>query len=148
MFCYLTRFPYLENPSGISLYEKSVENYTTYLFRKPFFQTLPPFTMAKKIKKTAQPAIVPTSKEFPQIKASSSGCAKVWNGSIARLRIYDQPGSTGQRVFAYVAPGRNSNYIGNTDDPTMIKALFLARDNGNSLQGYTNAQCRIEWIDY
>ena len=100
--------------------------------------------MAKKTKIEA----APTAKEFPIIKARSTGCEKVWNGVIARLRVYDQPGSTGKKVFAYVAPGNNKNYIGYTDDPTMIKALFLARNNENTIQGYTNSSCRIEWLDY
>ena len=80
--------------------------------------------------------------------ASRGGCEKVWSGSIARLRIYDQPGSTGKVVFAYVAPGGAANYVGFSDDPNMIHALFLARDNGRSITGFTNASCKIEWIDY
>ena len=87
-------------------------------------------------------------REVPVLKASGSGCEKVWSGTIARLRIYDQPGSTGNKVFVYVSPGANANYVGYSEDPNMIKALFLARDNGNGVQGYTNAQCRIEWMDY
>jgi len=90
----------------------------------------------------------PSAKELPESKAASSSCEKVWNGVIARLRIYDQPGSTGKKVFAYLSPGANKDYIGYSDDPNMIHALFLARDNGNSLTGYTNSMCRIEWIDY
>ena len=79
---------------------------------------------------------------------SASSCEKVWKGSVARLRVYDQPATTGKKVFAYLSPGSNSNYVGYSDDPNMIKALFLARDNGNGIQGYTNSKCRIEWIDY
>lgn len=90
----------------------------------------------------------PTKRELPEISASARGCEKVWKGTIARLRIYDQPASTGKKVFAYLSPGNNTNYVGCSDDPNMIKALFLARDNGNSIQGYTNSKCRIEWIDY
>lgn len=30
----------------------------------------------------------------------------------------------------------------------MIKALFLARDNGNAVTGFTNSACKIEWMDY
>jgi hypothetical protein len=91
---------------------------------------------------------VPSKKELPEIDASAAGCEKVWKGTIARLRIYDQPASTGKKVFAYLSPGNNSDYVGCSDDPNMIKALFLARDNGNSIQGYTNSKCRIEWLDY
>ena len=90
----------------------------------------------------------PTTKELPLLKATAGGCAKVWQGNIARLRIYDQPGSTGKKVFAYISPGSNAKYVGYTDDPNMIKALFLARDNGHGIQGYRNSSCRIEWIDY
>lgn len=100
-----------------------------------------------KAKKIADARLVP-SREIPALKSTRSGCEQVWTGSIARLRIYDQPATTGKKVFAYVAPGANANYVGHTDDPNMIQALFLARDNGNAVQGYTNAQCRIEWIDY
>ena len=91
---------------------------------------------------------LPLAKEFPLLKSKSSGCEKVWTGTIARLRIYDQPASTGNKVFVYLAPGSNSNYVGYTADANVIKALFLARDNGNTVTGYTNNQCRIEWLDY
>jgi hypothetical protein len=90
----------------------------------------------------------PLAREFPLLKGSSAGCEKVWTGTIARLRIYDQPGSTGNKVFVYLAPGANSNYVGYSADANMIHALFLARDNGNTVTGYTNNQCRIEWLDY
>ena len=98
--------------------------------------------------KIAPNSITPTPDELPAITASSSGCEKVWNGAIARLRVYDQPGTTGKKVFAYVSPGTNDDYVGYSDDPNVIQALFLARDNGNSIQGYTNPQCRVEWLDY
>ena len=105
--------------------------------------------MAKKAPKTPiDKSVQPTENELPGVLASSSGCEKVWNGSIGRLRVYDQPGSTGKKVFAYVAPGHNANYVGWSDDPNVIHALFLARDNGQSITGYTNASCRIEWLDY
>jgi hypothetical protein len=90
----------------------------------------------------------PLEAELPGTTALSATCEKVWTGSIARLRVYDQPASTGKKVFAYVAPGANANYVGNSDDPNIIKALFLARDNNRVIQGYTNASCRIEWLDY
>ena len=90
----------------------------------------------------------PLEAEIPGAFAFSAGCEKVWGGSIARLRVYDQPASTGKKVFAYVSPGTNADYVGYSDDPNVIKALFLARDNGRALQGYTNASCRIEWLDY
>ena len=99
-------------------------------------------------KNNVKEAIVPSVKEFPELKVTSSGCEKVWSGVIARLRIYDQPGSTGKKVFAYISPGHNKDYVGYSDDPNMIHSLFLARDNGNTIQGYTNSKCRIEWIDY
>ena len=105
--------------------------------------------MAKKAPKTPiDKSLQPSEIELPGVLAVSSGCEKVWNGSIGRLRVYDQPGSTGKKVFAYVAPGHNANYVGWSDDPNVIHALFLARDNGQSLTGYTNANCRIEWLDY
>lgn len=57
-------------------------------------------------------------------------------------------GSTGKKVFAYLAPGGNVNYVGYSDDRNVIHALFLARDNGRAVMGYTNSSCRIEWLDY
>ncbi len=98
--------------------------------------------------KTKPVSQLPSEKELPAIKSISSGKAKVWNGKIGRLRIYDQPESTGKKVFAYKAPGENGNYVGYSDDPDIIQALFSARDNGKAISGYTNNQCRIEWIDY
>jgi hypothetical protein len=100
------------------------------------------------VKKARAVNKLPSKRELPEINVSTSSCEKVWKGSIARLRIYDQPATTGKKVFAYLSPGNNSNYIGYSDDANMIKALFLARDNGNGIQGYTNSKCRIEWIDY
>lgn len=102
----------------------------------------------KKSRATQAILTAPTKRELPEINASTSSCEKVWKGSIARLRIYDQPAATGKKVFVYISPGNNSNYVGYSDDPNMIKALFLARDNGNGIQGYTNSKCKIEWIDY
>jgi hypothetical protein len=90
----------------------------------------------------------PSERELPGVQARSTGCEKVWSGSIGRLRVYDQPASTGKKVFAYIAPGANSNYVGYSDDQNVIKALFLARDNGRVITGYTNASCKIEWLDY
>jgi hypothetical protein len=100
------------------------------------------------VKKARAVPVIPSAKELPGINVSATGCEKVWKGSVARLRIYDQPATTGKKVFAYLSPGNNSNYVGYSDDPNMIKALFLARDNGNEIQGYTNSKCRIELIDY
>jgi len=104
-------------------------------------------TMAKAVPSVRSARAAPVG-QLPILKASGTGCEKVWSGTIARLRIYDQPGSTGKKVFAYVSPGANTNYVGYSEDPNMIEALFRARDNGNAVQGYTNAQCRIEWMDY
>ena len=101
--------------------------------------------MAKKAKIDS---VLPSVKELPELKLFASGCERVWSGVIARLRIYDQPGTTGKKVFAYVFPGENKHYIGYTDDPNMIHAGFLARNNENAIQGYTNSKCRIEWLDY
>ena len=100
----------------------------------------------KKIKITE--SNLPSLHELPEMGSSSATCEKVWNGVIARLRIYDQPGSTGKKVFAFVSPGSNYDYVGYTDDANMIQALFLARTNKNPLMGYTNSKCRIEWIDF
>lgn len=54
----------------------------------------------------------PSEKEFPAIKSINAGSAKVWSGKIGRLRIYDQPASTGKKVFAYKSSGTNSDYVG------------------------------------
>jgi hypothetical protein len=67
----------------------------------------------------------------------------VWSGQIGRLRFY----ASQQWVQAFLAPGNNNNLIGTTDDPTMIKALFLARDNGRVILGYT-ANNVIQFVDY
>jgi hypothetical protein len=68
----------------------------------------------------------------------------VWSGAIARLRIYHSTG----RVFAYKAPGTNADAVGFTDDPNLIHALFLARDNGRAIFGFTNDDESIGFIDY
>ena len=68
----------------------------------------------------------------------------VWNGRIARLRVYVST----RRVFAYLAPGNNDNYVGSTDDPNTIHALFLARDNGRVVWGYTDDNWNIGVLDY
>lgn len=91
---------------------------------------------------------LPMAKELPALKSLNAGKEKVWRGKIARLRIYDQPGSTGRKVFAYKALGSNSSYVGYSDDPNMIHALFAARDNDTAVTGYSNQQCKIEWMDY
>ena len=101
--------------------------------------------MARKKKEMAK---APTTEELPVLKATAASCEKVWRGIVARLRIYDQPASTGKKVFVYTSPGSNSNYVGYSDDPNVIQALFLARDNENTIQGYTNSSCKIEWVDY
>jgi hypothetical protein len=103
--------------------------------------------MAKK-KRISKAQIQPSENQLPGATATRAGCTQVWTGTIARLRIYDQPGSTGKKVFAYKAPGGNVNYVGYSDDPNVIHALFLARDSGQSITGYTNSTCRIEWLDY
>jgi hypothetical protein len=66
----------------------------------------------------------------------------VWSGEIARLRFY----ASQQWVQAFLAPGNNNNLIGTTSDPTLIKALFLARDNGRVILGAT-ANNVIQFID-
>ena len=86
--------------------------------------------------------------ESLSVSIAASTCGQVWSGTLARLRIYNQPSSTGKRVFAYRTPGFNTDYIGNSDDPNMVNALFLARDNGRVVTGYTNTSCTIEWMDY
>ena len=67
----------------------------------------------------------------------------VWSGRIARLRYY----MSQQIVHAFLAPGTNDNWIGTTTDSTLIKALFLARDNGRAIFGYT-ANDTIVFVDY
>ena len=85
----------------------------------------------------------------PANPQAPSGNCGVWNGKIARLRVYDQPGSTGKKVFAYKAPGTNSDYVGNSDDSSVVHALFLARDNNREIRGTSNnTSCRIELVDY
>ncbi len=68
----------------------------------------------------------------------------VWTGSIARLRIYVST----RTVFAYKAPGGNADAVGITDDPNTVHALFLARDHGRSITGYTDNSGKIGWLDY
>src|SRR6266536_527421 len=60
------------------------------------------------------------------------------------LRVYLSTGT----VFAYKAPGDNADAVGITDDPNVIRALFLARDNGRSITGYTDDIGKIGWLDY
>ena len=67
----------------------------------------------------------------------------VWSGQIARLRFY----ASQQWIQAFLAPGNNDNLIGTTTNPILIKALFLARDNGRVISGYT-ANNEIQFIDY
>ena len=67
----------------------------------------------------------------------------VWSGQIARLRFYD----SSQWVQAFLAPGNNDSLVGTTNNPTLMKMLFLARDNGRVIEGYT-ASGVIGFIDY
>jgi hypothetical protein len=67
----------------------------------------------------------------------------VWSGQIARLRFY----ASQQWIQAFLAPGNDDSLIGTTSNPTLIKALFLARDNGRVISGYT-ANNEIQFIDY
>ncbi|HXI61364.1 MAG TPA: hypothetical protein VNF70_01590 [Pyrinomonadaceae bacterium] len=80
-------------------------------------------------------------------KSNQESLTGVWSGSIARLRVYDTQTSTGN-VMAYKAPGTNSDGVGSTTDSNIIKALFLARDNGRTITGFTNPANRIVWLDY
>jgi hypothetical protein len=68
----------------------------------------------------------------------------VWSGQIARLRFYD----SSQWVQAFLAPGNNDNLIGTTNNPTLMKMLFLARDNGRVIEGYTSNGGVMGFIDY
>jgi hypothetical protein len=70
----------------------------------------------------------------------------VFTGSIERLRIYASGSESS--VFVYTAPGDNDDQVGITDNPTIIHALFLARDNGRSILGSTDNSGKIEWLDY
>jgi hypothetical protein len=38
--------------------------------------------------------------------------------------------------------------VGSTNDPNTVHALFLARDNGCSIWGYTDDNNSIVWLDY
>ena len=67
----------------------------------------------------------------------------VWIGQIARLRLY----ASQQWVQVFLSPGNNNNLIGTTNDATLIKALFLALDNGRTILGATTNNV-IEFIDY
>jgi hypothetical protein len=87
------------------------------------------------------------SKKNLEAPTESSFAAAVWTGKITRLRVYDKQTSNG-KVFAYKAPGNNADYVGHSDDPNIVHALFLARDNGRTIMGYTDANFRINWLDY
>ena len=83
-----------------------------------------------------------------KVTAPKSQLLKAWTGKIARLRVFDQPTGNGRKVLAYISPGNNSDYIGESDDPNVIHVLFLARGNARPIQGYTNNSGKIEWLDY
>jgi hypothetical protein len=97
----------------------------------------------------ASVAATPTgvSNALPTATATTM-CGTVWTGKVARLRVYDQTGN--QRVFVYVYPGSNDSYVGYSENPNMIEALFKNRDNdtGAALMGYSGTDCHIQWIDY
>src|SRR5262249_16648640 len=82
---------------------------------------------------------IPGGEIFPPVTPG------VWSGSIGRLRLYrSNPGL----VYAFKSPGTNDNFIGTTDDPDMVRALFLARDNGRTIWGYSDDNQGIVWLDY
>lgn len=89
------------------------------------------------------------SKKSVEVEAPTDSAfdSAVWTGKITRLRVYDNQTSNG-KVFAYKAPGNNADYVGNSDDPNIVNALFLARGNGRTITGYTDANHRIGWLDY
>jgi hypothetical protein len=86
-------------------------------------------------------AKIKMSQPYPAVEVVDASTG-VWNGRIARLRVYS---STGM-VQAFKAPGTNNDLVGFTNDPNIIRALFLARDNGRPIWGYSNPS--IEWLDY
>ncbi|MGA8960488.1 MAG: hypothetical protein WB475_09775 [Pseudolabrys sp.] len=86
-------------------------------------------------------AKIKMSQPYPAIEVVSASVG-VWHGSIARLRVYS---STGM-VQAFESPGTNDDLVGFTNDPNIIRALFLARDNGRPIWGYSDSG--IEWLDY
>ena len=49
-------------------------------------------------------------------------------------------------VQAFKSPGNNDDLVGFTNDPNIIRALFLARDNGRPIWGCSDSS--IEWLDY
>lgn len=83
----------------------------------------------------------------PQVQAAGY-CNSTWTGKIERLRIYNQ--GSNKNVFAYITPGNNDSYVGSTNNANMIDALFQNRNdtNGTQIQGYTDSDCKIQWIDY
>jgi hypothetical protein len=81
------------------------------------------------------------SQPYPAIEVVSASVG-VWHGSIARLRVYSPTGM----VQAFKSSGTNNDLVGFTNDPNIIRALFLARDNGRPIWGYSDSS--IEWLDY
>jgi hypothetical protein len=100
-------------------------------------------TKRKTVKRTANNVKGTSVSDPDYVTPSIEPFDGVWSGQIGRLRFY----ASQQTVQAFSAPGNNNNLIGTTDDPTMIKALFLARDNGRVILGYT-ANNVIQFIDY
>ena len=103
--------------------------------------------MARKSATRSAHAKSSTARKGEMAEALAALSAGVWTGSIARLRVYDKLTSTGN-VFAYKSPGHNSDLVGVSTDADIIRALFLARDNGRSITGATDGAGRITWLDY
>lgn len=78
----------------------------------------------------------PDTKVFP----------KIWSGVIARVRVYDD--THGKRIFVFLSPGNNANYIGYTNDANMIKVILQAHLHKQVLSGYSTDQYKILWMDY
>jgi hypothetical protein len=97
-------------------------------------KTKPRSTTRRASRAVLQP--IPGGEIFPALTTG------VWSGSIGRLRLY-----ASGLVYAFKAPGNNDNLIGTTDDPNMVRALFLARDNARQIVGYTE-NAKILWLDY
>ena len=97
---------------------------------------------ARRMKNAVQGIDVSDPEFLTQPIPATSPFSGVWSGRIGRLRWY-----SGQVLHVFLVPGTTADWIGTTTDPTMMKALFLARDNGRWVDGYTGNNV-LSFIDY